>query len=234
MSAEQAPNTCCAGDGPSSCTADGPALKSGSGRDRLLRTALGLAAGTILWNLAEGGIAVAAGVQADSVALLGFGLDSFIETASAAIVAWRVLAELRGADPERAERAERVTGRLAGGLLLLLSVLVLAEAVRHLLGFGGEVRPSTPGLVLTGVSVAVMPLLGWTKLRVARALESRTLRADAFETITCAWLSLTTLLGLVLLSAFGWSWADPLAALVLVPLIFREGLEGWRGECGCH
>lgn len=203
-------------------------------RGRWLRVTLALAAATILWNLAEGGIAVAAGVAADSVALLGFGLDSFIETASGAVVAWRVLAELRGADPERTERAERTTSRLAGGLLLLLSAVVFFEAVRHLLGYGGEVRQSVTGLVLTGVSVVVMPLLGWGKLRAARALESRTLRADAFETITCAWLSLTTLVGLALLAAFGWNWADPLAALVLVPLIFREGLEGWRGECCCH
>jgi cation diffusion facilitator family transporter len=184
--------------------------------------------------VAEGGIAIAAGVAADSVALLGFGLDSFIETASGTVVAWRVLAELRGADPERTERAERTTSRLAGGLLLLLSAVVLFEALRHLFGYGGEVRQSVTGLILTGVSVLLMPLLGWGKLRAARALESRTLRADAFETITCAWLSLTTLVGLALLAAFGWSWADPIAALVLVPLIFREGLEGWRGECCCH
>jgi divalent metal cation (Fe/Co/Zn/Cd) transporter len=204
-------------------------------RHPLLRQALWLAAATVAWNLVEGGIAIAAGVSADSVALLGFGLDSFVETASGVVVGWRVLLELRGLDPERTERGERIAGRWTGGLLLALAAVVLVEAVRKLLGTGAEAKPSVPGLILTTLSLAVMPLLGWTKLRTAKELGSRALRADAFETITCAWLSLTTLGGLTLNAAFGWGWADPLAALVLVPLIVREGLEGWRGEgCSCH
>lgn len=223
---------CCAAEA-SCCELDGKSWVKPE-RRRWLRVALGLALATILWNIVEGGIAVTAGMAADSVALLGFGLDSFIETASGAVVAWRVLAEMRGAHPDHTERAERTTSRIAGGLLLLLAVVVLIESLRHLLGYSGEVRESTTGLVLTAVSVILMPVLGWGKLRVARTLNSRTLRADAFETITCAWLSLTTLVGLALLGAFGWGWADPIAALILVPLIFREGLEGWRGECGCH
>jgi divalent metal cation (Fe/Co/Zn/Cd) transporter len=88
-------------------------------------------------------------------------------------------------------------------------------------------------LILTGVSLVVMPILGWAKLKTARALGSGALRADAYETITCAWLSLTTLVGLILNATLGWWWADPLAALVLVPLLVREGLEGWRGD-HCH
>ena len=86
------------------------------------------------------------------------------------------------------------------------------------------------GIVVTAISLVVMPLLGWAKLRTAGALRSGALRADAYETITCAWLSLTTLVGLVLNAALGWWWADPLAALVIVPLAVREGLEGWRGD----
>ena len=84
--------------------------------------------------------------------------------------------------------------------------------------------------MLTAIALVVMPLLGWAKLHTARALGSGALRADAYETITCAWLSLTTLSGLILNAALGWWWADPLAALVIVPLVIREGLEGWRGE----
>lgn len=224
---------CCPATTAPCCERDGKS-RANPERRRWLRMALGLALATILWNIIEGGVAVAAGVAADSVALLGFGLDSFIETASGAVVAWRMLTEMRGANPEHTERAERSTSRIAGGLLLLLAAVVLVESLRHLLGYGGEVRESTTGLLLTAVSVILMPVLGWGKLRVARTLNSRTLRADAFETITCAWLSLTTLVGLALLAVFGWGWADPLAALILVPLIFREGLEGWRGECGCH
>ena len=219
---------------PSPCTSGSGQPSADGARLRLLRTALLLAAATIVWNVVEAGISVTAGAAADSVALLGFGLDSLIETASGVVVAWRVLIELRGGDAGRVERVERATSRTAGGLLMLLAAIVLAEALRHLLGYGGETRQSPVGLAVTAISVLVMPFLGRAKLRLARALDSRTLRADAFETITCAWLSLTTLTGLGLYAAFGWPWADPVAALILVPLIFREGLEGWRGQCGCH
>jgi divalent metal cation (Fe/Co/Zn/Cd) transporter len=124
-----------------------------------------------------------------------------------------------------------LASRAAGALLLLLAAYILIDAGRRLLGFGAEAEQSLVGIVLTAISLVVMPVLGWAKLRTARQLGSRALRADAYETIACAWLSLTTLTGLVLNAAFGWWWADPLAALVLVPLIVREGLEGWKGEC---
>jgi divalent metal cation (Fe/Co/Zn/Cd) transporter len=88
-------------------------------------------------------------------------------------------------------------------------------------------------MALTGLSLVIMPVLAYAKLKTARALDSRALRADTYETTTCTWLSLTTLTGLLLTAAFGWTWADPLAALILVPLIAREGLEGWREE-ECH
>ncbi len=105
----------------------------------------------------------------------------------------------------------------------------------RLLGHGTHAQESLAGLALTGVSLVVMPVLGRRKLRLASGLGSGALRADAYETIACAWLSATTFAGLALNAVFGWWWADPLAALVLVPLITREGLEGLRGrECGCH
>jgi divalent metal cation (Fe/Co/Zn/Cd) transporter len=102
---------------------------------------------------------------------------------------------------------------------------IVIDAGRRLLGFGAEAQESKLGIALTAVSLVVMPLLGWVKLRAAASLSSGALRADAYETITCAWLSLTTLLGLILNAAFGWWWADPLAALAIVPLALREGLE---------
>jgi cation diffusion facilitator family transporter len=190
---------------------------------------------TVLWNILEGVIAVAAGTISNSVALIGFGIDSFVETTSAVVVGWRLGAEARGRSPEAAERIERTASRVAGALLLLLAAYIAVDAGRRLLGFGAEARVSLIGIVLTAVSLVVMPFLGWAKLRTAKQLGSGALRADAFETITCAWLSLTTLAGLVLNATLGWWWADPLAALVLVPLIVREGLEGWKADsCGCH
>ena len=104
------------------------------------------------------------------------------------------------------------------------------DAGRRLFGFGSVAEESRLGIVLTAISMIIMPVLGWAKLRTAVALHSGALRADAYETITCSWLSLTTFLGLALNAAFGWWWADPLAALAIVPLAVREGLEGWRGE----
>jgi divalent metal cation (Fe/Co/Zn/Cd) transporter len=201
-------------------------------RPQLLRRGILLEAATVGWNVIEGVIAVSAGVLASSVALIGFGVDSFVETTSGAVVWWRLRAELVGhLDDERAEALEHRAGRTAGALLLGLAAYIVIDAGRRLLGFGAEPRESLLGMWLTAISLVVMPLLGWAKLRTAAALRSGALRADAYETIACSWLSLTTLAGLLLNAAFDWWWADPLAALAIVPLVIREGLEGWRGEC---
>jgi divalent metal cation (Fe/Co/Zn/Cd) transporter len=200
-------------------------------RAAFLRRGVLFQAASVGWNIVEGVIAVAAGAPAASVALIGFGIDSFVETASAAVVAWRLRAELvHDLDVERVQRLERGAGRIAGALLLGLAGYIVIDAGRRLLGFGIEARESRVGIVLTAVSSVVMPLLGMAKLRVARELGSGAMRADAYETMACAWLSLTTLAGLLLNAALGWWWADPLAALAIVPLVIREGLEGWRGE----
>ena len=205
-------------------------------RTELLRRGVWLTVATVSWNVVEGLVAVSAGVLASSVALIGFGIDSFVETASAAVVGWRLQAELSGrADEERAEKLERIAGQLAGGLLLGLAVYIVIDAGRRLLGFGAEAEESRIGIALTLISAIVMPALGWVKLGVAKALRSGALRADAYETIACSWLSVATLTGLTLNATLGWWWADPLAAMSIVPLVIREGLEGWRGEChGVH
>jgi divalent metal cation (Fe/Co/Zn/Cd) transporter len=201
-------------------------------RERFLRRGVWLEAATVGWNVVEGLIAVSAGIFASSVALIGFGVDSFVETTSGAVVGWRLRAELVGRlDNERGEALERRAGRIAGALLFGLAAYIVADAGRRLFGFGAEAKESRLGIVLTAISLVVMPLLAWAKLRTATALRSGALRADAYETITCSWLSLTTLAGLILNAALGWWWADPLAALAIVPLAVREGLEGWRGEC---
>ena len=200
-------------------------------RAAFLRRGVLFQAASVGWNIVEGVIAVVAGAPAASVALIGFGIDSFVETASAAVVGWRLRAELaRDFDEERVERLERGAGRIAGALLLGLAGYIVIDAGRRLLGLGAEARESLLGIVLTAVSSVVMPLLGMAKLRVARELGSGAMRADAYETMACAWLSLTTLAGLLLNAALGWWWADPLAALAIVPLVIREGLEGWRAE----
>lgn len=201
-------------------------------RKHLLGRGVWLAWATVGWNIVEGVIAVSAGALASSVALVGFGVDSFVETVSGAVVGWRLRAELNGsADHERAEVLELRVGRIAGALLLALSAYIIIDAGRRLLGYGAEAQESRVGIALTAISLVIMPFLGWAKLRTAAALRSGALRADAYETITCSWLSLTTLVGLILNAAFGWWWADPIAALAIVPLAVREGLEGWRGEC---
>ena len=206
------------------------ASPSPTSRSQLLRRAWFLAVATVVWNVVEGVISVAAGAIAGSVALISFGIDSFVETASAAVVGWRVQEERRGRPREHMEHLERKASRIAGTLLLGLAVYIAIDAGRRLLGFGREAEESLLGIVLMAVSLALMPAVGWAKLRTARALNSGALRADAYETIACAWLSFTTLLGLALNAFLGWSWADPLAALVLVPLIVREGIEGWKND----
>jgi divalent metal cation (Fe/Co/Zn/Cd) transporter len=203
-------------------------------RTAWLRRGYRLSLFTVLWNVIEGVVAVAAGTLSNSIALIGFGIDSFIETTSAVVVGWRLRAELVGRSGAAAERLERTASRIAGSLLLLLACYLAVDAVLRLSGLGHRAEESLLGIGLTGLSLVVMPVLGRAKLRAARELGSGALRADAFETVACAWLSATTLAGLALNALFGWWWADPLAALVLVPLIAREGLESLRGEaCDC-
>jgi len=204
--------------------------KNTMSRKALVRRGLLLAVFTVIWNLLEGVIAVVSGMIAGSVALVGFGIDSFIETASAVVVGWRFSYEMGGGPPDKIEIAEKWAARVAGALLLALACYILLESSRRLTGIGMEPEPSGVGIALTAVSLAVMPLLGRSKRRIAERLGSKAMRADAYETITCAWLSATTLAGLAVNAAVGWWWADPLAALVLIPLIAREGLEGLRGR----
>ena len=196
-------------------------------RTALLRQGVVLESWTVGYNAVEGLIATAAGLLAGSVALTGFGVDSVIEVTSGALLWWRLRAEL-GSTP-LGPSVERRAARGAGFLLLALAAYIVLEAGRHLLS---HVSPSASplGIGLTTLSLIVMPLLARAKLRTADALDSRALRADAHETIVCAWLSLTTLSGLVLNALLGWWWADPLAALAMLPLVVREGVEAWRGE----
>jgi divalent metal cation (Fe/Co/Zn/Cd) transporter len=182
-------------------------------------------AATITYNVIEAVVALAAGTQASSSALVGFGLDSVIEVASAAAVAW----QFAGSDPEARERtALRVIALSFFGL----AVFVTVDATRTLLGTG-EADHSTVGLVLAAVSLVVMPLLSYGQRRTGRELGSRSAVADSHQTLLCTYLSAVLLVGLALNSLFGWSWADPVAALVIAAVAVREGLQAWRGDACC-
>jgi len=204
-------------------------------RMSLLRKGLKLTVFTVAWNVIEGLIALSAGLLANSVALISFGVDSFVETASAVAVSWRLADEIKHQSVERAEAVEKIAARITGVVLLLLGIYIVFDAGRRLLGFGENAEKSFLGIALTGLSAIVMPIVARAKLKVADSINSGSLRADAIETIACTWLSVTTLIGLSLNALFGWAWADPLAAVLIVPLVIREGLEALKGKhcCAC-
>jgi len=178
---------------------------------------------TIVWNVIEGLVSIGAGAMAGSVALVGFGLDSFIETSSGAVLLWRLR------DGERGERRERVALKLVGWAFIALAVYVACEALAKLVT-RDEPSASPVGIVITALSLIVMPMLARGKRRVAAAIESRALHADSRQTDLCVWLSAIVLAGLGLNAALGWWWADPVASLVMVPIIAREGVDALRGK----
>ncbi len=188
---------------------------------------------SIAWNGLEAVVALIAGLMAGSIALVGFGLDSVIETTSAGILLWRLRADL---DTNARERAEHTARRLVGLCFLLLAIYVAIESV-HALWIKAQPARSVPGILIAVAAVIAMPLLGRAKRRLAAELGSRALHADSRQADFCAYLSAILLLGLVLHALFGWWWADPAAALVMVPIIAREGVQGLRGEicndCAC-
>lgn len=207
----------------------GPPARPAGERVALLRRGERLEALSVGYNVAEGIIAIGAGIAAGSAALSGFGGDSLIEVTSAALLWWRLRLERQGRAKGTEEVIEQRASRWAGALLLLLAAGIVVEAARQL-AMGAEPAPSRIGIFLTALSLAVMPFLAREKLKVAAALRSAAMRADAHEQVACAWLSATTLAGLGLNAALGWWWADPAAAVVMVPLIAKEGWEAWRGE----
>lgn len=196
-------------------------------RTALLRRAWWLAVFTVAWNLAEGGVAITAAALAGSRALVGFGVDSFVESASATVLIWRLSVERRS--PERAEHVEQRALRIIGVTFLALATLVGMESFRSLLA-GEQPDVSWTGIVLTVVSLIVMPVLAREKRRVGGALGSRSVEADSQQTQACVYLSAVVLAGLAANAAFGWWWADPVAALGVVVFLVREGLEALQAE----
>ena len=184
---------------------------------------------TIAWNTLEGLVAVVAGALAGSISLVGFGIDSFIEVTSGGVLLWRMSVD---ADVRKRERNEKLSLRIVGVCFLALAAYVGYESISDLAGRKAP-EHSIPGIILACVSLVVMPLLSRAKKKVGYELGSAAMHADAKQTDFCVYLSAILLLGLVLNAALGWWWADPVSALIMVPLIAKEGVEAMNDETCC-
>ncbi|QSE80397.1 cation transporter [Rhodococcus koreensis] len=201
-----------------------PALTAGR-RQVLGRRIRWFVAATISYNVLEAIIALSEGARVSSTALIGFGLDSVIEVSSAAAVAW----QFAGKDPES---RERVTLRIIAFSFFALAAYVTVDATRSLFGIGGA-EHSIVGITLAAVSLAIMPVLSWAQRRAGRELGSLSAVADSKQTLLCTYLSAVLLVGLLLNSLLGWSWADPIAALVIAAIAVKEGINAWQGDTCC-
>ena len=197
-------------------------------RTVLARRVRWLVAATITYNVIEAVVAITAGAAASSTALIGFGLDSVIEVSSAAAVAWQFSTR----DHDRREARERTALRVIAVSFFVLAAYVTTDSVRSLLG-ATTPDHSTTGIVLAAVSLAVMPGLSYAQRRTGRELGSATAVADSKQTLLCTYLSAVLLVGLVLNSLLGWTWADPVAALTIAAAAVKEGREAWQGNPCC-
>jgi divalent metal cation (Fe/Co/Zn/Cd) transporter len=181
---------------------------------------------TLAWNTLEGIVGVIAGAAAGSISLVGFGLDSFIEVTSGAALLWRMTVD---DDIHRREHNERLALRIVGICFLMLAAYIAVESLRDLVQRNAAQR-STVGILLACASLVVMPLLSRAKRKVGSALGSAAMNADARQADFCAYLSAILLGGLALNALFGLWWADPAYALIMVPIIAKEGIDGIRGK----
>lgn len=194
-------------------------------RDALIRRIRLFVAATISYNVVEAVVALAEGTRVSSTALIGFGLDSAVEVASAAAVAWQFAAR----DPETREKTAL---RFIAFSFFALAAYVTADALLTLFGLG-EARPSRIGIAIAALSLVIMPVLSWAQRRAGRELGSRSAVADSKQTLLCAYLSAVLLIGLVFNAALGWTWTDPVAALGIAAIAVREGINAWRGDACC-
>jgi divalent metal cation (Fe/Co/Zn/Cd) transporter len=195
-------------------------------RQHLGRRAQLLAGASVGYNMLEAAVSVAAGAAASSAALVGFGLDSLVEVGSGLVILW----QFRHPVPETREKQAL---RLIAVSFFALAAYVTVDSVRTLTG-AGEASPSTLGIAIAAASLLVMPFLSWAQRRTGRQLGSGSVVADSKQTLLCTYLSAVLLLGLLANALLGWSWADPVAALVIAGVAVREGIEAWRGEtCEC-
>ena len=208
----------------------------------LRRAALVLVVVGLLWNMVEAGVSLWAGAEAGSVAMLAFGLDSIVELFAGGVLVWRLRT---GQDDTQTEVAERRAQRLVGISFLLLAIYVVLHSGSNLLGWLPEARPSLIGVAIVASSAVVMAILYVAKMRIATQMQSRSLRAEALESLFCDLQDLTILIGLGLNALLAWWWADPVSVLLLVPFFIKEGLENFSGHeeevgeglpqvCFCH
>ncbi|AXT86355.1 hypothetical protein C6I20_15000 [Aeromicrobium sp. A1-2] len=195
-----------------------------SDRGALGRRAKLLASVSVTYNIIEGIIAITAGVAAGSIALVGFGLDSFVEVSSGLIILWQFSHKIP-------EQREQQALRLLAYSFFALAAYVGFESLRGLV-WGTDAEPSRVGIGLAIASLIIMPFISFAQRRTGRALGSNAVYADGTQTLLCTYLSAVLLVGLVLNATLGWSWADPIAGLVIAAVAVREGIEAWRGE-GC-
>jgi divalent metal cation (Fe/Co/Zn/Cd) transporter len=181
---------------------------------------------TVVWNTLEGLVAVVAGIVAGSISLVGFGIDSFIEVTSGSVLLWRMSVD---SDVHRRPRNEKLALRIVGACFLVLAAYIAYDSISDL---WSKLAPehSIAGIVLACASLVVMPMLARAKRKVGHALGSAAMHADAKQTEFCTYLSAILLVGLLLNAVFGLWWADPLAALIMVPIIVKEGIEGVQGK----
>ncbi len=198
---------------------------------RATRRAVRYAWFTIGYNLLEGVIAVAAGLTASAVSLVGFGIDSGIEVAAAGVVLTRLTAEIRGGHPDPIK--ERRALRFIALTFFALAVYVTVEGIRDLV-VGEAPDTSIVGIALTGASIVIMPLLARAKRKAGQQMNSRLVVADSTETKLCAWLSVSTFAGLVAYALVGWTWLDPVAGFIIAAFAVWEGKEAWEGELACN
>ena len=196
----------------------------------LRRAALILVVAGLLWNLVEAGVAFWAASQSSSVALLAYGLDSVIEILAGGVLVWRLRTGLEGSDAESAEVKAR---RLLALSFFLLAAYIVIHSLANLVGLFPEPEPSLAGIVLVVASAVVMSALYVGKMRIAVRMQSRSLRAEALESLFCDLQDVTVLIGLGLNSLLAWWWADPVVALLLVPFFVKEGLENFSGHDHC-
>ncbi|MFI6685696.1 cation transporter [Streptomyces sp. NPDC050485] len=197
-------------------------------REALARRIRFLVAVTITYNVIEAVVAITAGTMASSTALIGFGLDSVIEVSSAAAVAWQFSAR----DHALREAREKTTLRIIAASFFALAAYVIVDALRALAGTG-DADHSLPGIVLAALSLAIMPFLSAVQRHAGRELGSVSAVADSQQTLLCTYLSAVLLVGLLANWLLGWSWADPIAALVIAAVAVKEGREAWRGDSCC-
>lgn len=208
-------------------TLSAPSVES---REKLVARGLVLEYLTLAYNSLEALVALVSGVLAGSIALVGFGIDSIVELSSGAALVWRLRSD---SDPNEREQIERTTLRVVGLCFMALAGYVGVKSLEALLR-REEPESSIPGIAIAVASLVVMPLLARAKRRVALAIDSAALAADAKQTELCTYLSAILLGGLVLNATLGWWWADPVAALIMVPIIAKEGRDALRGrKCGC-